>query len=139
MTDHIATSPGSSPDASLGELVARMSEQTSRLVRDELRLAQLEMSERAKRAGLGAGVLGGAGLLALFGAACLIAAAVLALAGPMSPWLAAIVVGAALFAAAGLAALVARRDVSQAMPPVPTEAIEGTKEDLRTLKPGGRS
>ena len=63
-------------------------------------------------------------------------AAILALAGPLSPWLAAVIVGVALFAVAGIAALVGRREVAQATPPVPTEAVSGVKQDVGILKPG---
>jgi len=121
---------------SLGELVSQVSEQTSRLVREELRLAQLEMAAKGKRAGMGAGLFGGAGLFALYGLACFVAAAVLALAGPVADWLAALIVGAVLFAVAGLAALVGKREITSATPPVPQEAVAGLKQDVQTLKPG---
>jgi uncharacterized membrane protein YqjE len=123
-------------DQSLGELVSQMSEQTSRLIRDELRLAQLEMAEKGKRAGIGAGLFGGAGLFALYGIGAVVAAAILALAGPLSPWLAALIVAAALFAVAGIAALIGKREVTQATPPMPEEAISGVKQDVQALKPG---
>jgi Putative Actinobacterial Holin-X, holin superfamily III len=61
-------------DRSAGDLVKDLSEQVSRLVRDELKLAQVEMTAKGKRAGAGAGLLGGGGLLAWYGAACLLAA-----------------------------------------------------------------
>jgi uncharacterized membrane protein YqjE len=128
-----------SPDKSMGELVAQMSEQTSRLIRDELRLAQLEMTQKGKRAGAGAGLFGGAGLFAFFGLACLITAAIVALAGPLSAWLAAIIVAVVLFVIAGIAALIGKREVSQATPPMPTEAVEGVKQDLQAIKPGHHS
>jgi Putative Actinobacterial Holin-X, holin superfamily III len=140
MTDSISTPPArGAADASLGELVSRMSEQTSRLVRDELRLAQAEMTAKGKAAGIGIGLFGGAGVIALFGAGCLVATVVLALAIPLDAWLAALIVGIALFAVAGLAALMGKREVSQATPPVPEEAVEGVKQDVHTLKSGSRS
>lgn len=131
------SSPGaSSPDASLGDLVSQMSEQTSRLIRDELRLAQAEMTAKGKKAGLGAGLFGGAGLFALYGIGALIAAAILGLAGPLPDWLAALIVGVVLLAIAGIAALVGKREVTQATPPLPTEAVAGVKQDVQALKPG---
>lgn len=138
MTQNVSTPPSVPPpsDQSVGQLVAQVSEQTSRLIRDELRLAQLEMTEKGKRAGLGAGLFGGAGLFAVFGLGCFVAAAVLALAGPLAPWLAAILVGIGLFAVAGMAALIGKREVTQAGPPVPTEAVSGVKQDIQILKPG---
>jgi uncharacterized membrane protein YqjE len=137
MTQHAPQPPPG--DLSIGELVSQVSEQTSRLIRDELKLAQLEMTEKGKRAGIGAGLFGGAGLFAVYGLGALVAAAILALAGPLSPWLAAIIVAVALFAVAGIAALVGKREVAQATPPVPTEAVSGVKQDVGILKPGSGS
>lgn len=140
MTDSVSThAAGPPPDASMGELVAKVSEQTSRLLRDELRLAQLEMTQKGKKVGLGAGLFGGAGLFAVFGVGCLVATAVLALAGPLTDWLAALLVGLALFVVAGGAALMGKREVKQATPPMPAEAVEGVKQDMQTLKPGHSS
>ncbi len=133
------TAPTPPTDASLGELVTRVSEQTSRLIRDELRLAQVELTEKGKRAGLGAGLFGGAGVFAVYGLGCLVAAAILGLAGPVKDWLAALIVGVVLFAVAGLAAVVGKKNVSQATPPMPTEAVTGIKQDINALKPGATS
>ena len=69
------------------------------LARDELKLAQLEMARKGKRAGTGAGMLGGSGLIALYGVGCLIACAIIALSGVLAAWLAALIVGAVLLAA----------------------------------------
>ena len=118
-----------------GELVSALSEQTSRLIRDELRLAQLELTAKGKRAGAGVGLFGGAGVFALYGFGCVVAAAILALAGPLSDWLAALIVGAALLIVAGIAALIGKREVTAATPPVPEEAVAGLKQDARTLNP----
>lgn len=143
MTEHsrpgASAAPDPAADPSLGDLVGRLSEQTSRLIRDELRLAQAEMAEKGKKAGIGAGLFGGAGILALYGVGALVAAAILGLAGPLSDWLAAVIIGAALLAVAGIGALVGKREVSQATPPLPKEAVSGLKEDVQTLKPGRNS
>jgi len=140
MTDsvsaHAAAPP---PDASMGELMARMSEQTSRLVRDELQLAKLEMTEKGKRVGLGAGMFGGSGLFAFFGLACLVTTAILALAGPLSGWLSALLVGIAMFLVAGIVALMGRRQLRRAAPPVPHETVENVKLDVQTLHHPGSS
>jgi uncharacterized membrane protein YqjE len=136
MSDNIATSePASEP--STGELVSQLSQQMSQLVRDELRLAQLEMAEKGKRAGLGVGLFGGAGLIALYGLGCMIAAAVLGLATGIPAWAAALIVGAVLFVIAGIASLIGKKEMKQATPPVPTEAVQGIQQDARTLKQGG--
>ena len=60
------------------------------LIRDELKLAQLEMTRKGKQAGVGAGLLGGSGLVALYGVGCLIACAVIAISGVVAAWLAAL-------------------------------------------------
>ena len=138
-TDVHAESSAPTHDQSLGELVSRMSEQTSRLVRDEMRLAQLELTAKGKKAGLGAGMFGGAGLFAFFGMACLVTTAILALAGPLSPWLAALLIGVALFLVAGMVALVGKKTVSRATPMMPAEAVDGVKRDISTLKPGSHA
>src|SRR3954451_24381964 len=73
------TSGRAAQEPATGELVRQVSEQISRLVRDELALAKVEMTQKGKRAGVGAGLLGGAGVVALYGVAALLTAVVLAL------------------------------------------------------------
>ncbi|WP_007512163.1 phage holin family protein [Pseudofrankia saprophytica] len=121
-------------DASAGELVSRLSEQVSRLVHDELALARAEMTRKGKKAALGGGMLGGAGVVSVFGTGVLITAAVLGLATAVSAWLAALIVGAVLVAIAAGLALTGKKEVSQATPPLPVDAIEGVKDDLHTVK-----
>jgi len=121
-------------NASIGELVARMTEETSALIRDELRLAQAEMARKGKYAGVGAGLLGGGALFAVFGIGTLVAAAVLGLAVALPGWLAALVVAAALFAVAGVAALVGKKEITAAVPPVPEEALASIKLDVAAVK-----
>jgi Putative Actinobacterial Holin-X, holin superfamily III len=134
-----ASAPPPAPeDASTGQLVGRLTEQISRLVRDEARLAQAEVTQKAKRLGTGAGLFGGAGLFAFLGLAVLVAAAVLALALVLPGWLAALVVAVVLLAVAGVLALVGKRDVQKGTPPVPTEAIASTRTDIQTVKESAR-
>lgn len=130
------TAPAS--EQSTGELVSRLSQELSHLVRDEMRLAQLEMSAKAKKAGLGAGLFGAAGIMALLGAGTLVACAVIALALVVDTWLAALIVGAALLVVAGIAALVGRREVAQAAPPVPTETLDSVRRDALAVRNGAR-
>jgi hypothetical protein len=106
----------------------------SRLVRDELRLAAAEMTRKGARAGRGAGLFGGSGLLALYGMACLIGAAVAGLSLVWRVWLAALVVGAVVLLIAGLAALTGRAQLKKATPPVPEEAAASTRETVHELK-----
>ena len=134
-----ATAPPPAPeDASTGQLIGQLTEQISRLVRDEARLAQAEVTQKAKRLGVGAGLFGGAGLFAFLGLAVLIAAAVLALALVLPGWLAALVVAVVLLAVAGVLALVGKKDVEKGTPPVPTEAIASTRTDIQTVKESAR-
>jgi uncharacterized membrane protein YqjE len=121
-------------DQSLSELVQRLSNQTAGLVRKEIRLAQLELQEKGKRAGIGAGLLGGGGLVALYGLGALVAAAILALVTVMAPWLAALIVALALFAIAGVLFLSGRRQVQRATPPKPEAAIESVQSDIAEVK-----
>lgn len=117
-----------------GELVSQLSEQVSTLVRDELTLARLEMVEKGKRAGVGAGLLGGAGVVALYGVGALLVAAGAALALVMPVWLAALLVTVVVFAIAGVAALLGKKQVQQALPPEPEEAMASGKRDVDTVK-----
>jgi membrane protein len=119
---------------SAGELVKLMSEQVSVLIRDELKLAQLEMTSKGKQAVAGAGLLGGGGVIALYGVACLIACAVIALAGVVAAWLAALIVGAALLAAAAGAALMGRGRLRKGVPPVPAQAMDSVKADVEEIR-----
>ena len=121
-------------EQSLNELVQRLSSQTASLVRKEIRLAQLELQEKGKRAGIGAGMFGGSGLVALYGVGALIAAAILALATAVTPWLAALIVAVVLFAVAGVLALTGKQQVQQATPPAPEAAIESVQADVDAVK-----
>jgi lipopolysaccharide export LptBFGC system permease protein LptF len=133
---HASPSEHATDQASTGELISRLSQEVSLLVRDEMKLAQLEITAKAKKAGIGAGLFGVAGILALFGAGVLVATAVLALALALDAWLAALIVGVALLAIAGVAALMGRSEVQQATPPVPQEAIESVQQDIDAVKRG---
>jgi Putative Actinobacterial Holin-X, holin superfamily III len=119
---------------SVGELVKQLTQQTSELARREVELAKAEMNLKAKRIGIGAGAFGGAGLLGLFAFGALTAALILLLATAMEGWVGALIVAAAYAAIAGGLALVGRRRVEHATPPVPEQAIESTKADIDETK-----
>jgi hypothetical protein len=129
-----AAGESAAAEHSAADLVKQVTEQASLLVRDELKLAQLEMTRKGKQAGLGVGMFGGAGLVALFGLGCLIACAVIALALVIPAWLAALVVGVALFAVAGIAALLGKARLQRATPAVPEEAVSSIKTDVAEIK-----
>ncbi len=130
------TDPRTAPtaDPTLGALVHDLSQQVPDLIRSELRLAQAEMTEKGKRAGLGIGMFSAAGLLAFFGVGCVITTLILALAHALPDWLSALIVALVLFAGAGLVAMLGKREVEQAVPPAPEQAIEGVKEDIAVVK-----
>ena len=96
-------------DKPLGELVQDLSRQTSTLIRQEMRLAQAELTEKGRHAGKGAGMFGGAGVVALYGVGALVAAAILGLATVLEPWIAAAAIGAGLLLVAGILALTGKR------------------------------
>lgn len=121
-------------DRPVGDLVQQLSQQTAALVREEMRLAQVELQEKGKRAGIGAGMFGGAGLVALYGVGALIAAAILLIGTALEPWLAAVIVGAVLLAVAGVLALLGRKQVDKATPPKPERAMESVKRDVAHVK-----
>src|SRR3954471_17236457 len=123
-----------SDDASASELVKQLSEQTSRLLRQEVELAKTELAIKGKQAGIGAGMFGGAGVLGLFALGALTAAVIAALSLAMATWLAALIVAVLYAAAAGVAALMGKRKVQEAMPPVPEESVESVKEDVQWTK-----
>ena len=125
---------GEGQEVPAGQLVKQLSEQVSHLVRDELKLATVEMTGKAKTGARGAGLLGGGGIAAFYGAGCLIACVIIALAGVLRPWLAALIVGVALFVVAGLAALAGRSSLKKATPPVPTQAADSVKADVERIK-----
>jgi uncharacterized membrane protein YqjE len=126
--------PTREPDPPLGAIVHDLSTQVPELIRSELRLAQAEMAEKGKRAGLGIGMFGGAGIVALYGVGTLIATVILVLALAMDAWIAALIVTVVLFVVAGVLALLGKKQVEQATPPLPERAVEGVKEDIATVK-----
>lgn len=127
------TSPAAA-DAGIGELVAKLSAQTSRLVRDELRLAELETRRRLKATGAGAGALGAAGAAGFLAAGALVAAAIWGVHLWLAGWLSCVVVGGALLLVAAVAALVGVAALRKGAPLVPRAAIDSTRADVEAVK-----
>ena len=134
MANVTETRGGSASEASVAELVKQLSEQSSRLARQEVELAKAELAVKGKRAGVGAGMFGGAGAFGFYVLGAQIAAAILALATAVTAWLAALIVALVLGAVAGVLALQGKNKVQQATPPVPEEATESVKEDVQWAK-----
>jgi hypothetical protein len=124
---------------SIAGLVKDLANETSTLVRHEIDLAKAEMTDRGKRMGKGAGLLGAAALTGLLAAGALTACLVAVLDLAMTTWLAALVVTAAFGAIAAALALTGRKQIREAAPPVPEQAIDSVKEDVQWAKTRTRS
>jgi Flp pilus assembly protein TadB len=129
----------STREASARDLVQDLSRQTSTLIRQEMRLAQAELTEKGRHAGRGAGMFGGAGLVALYGVGALVAAAILGLATVLEPWIAAAAIAAGLLLIAGVLALTGKKEFDEAGPPKPEQTLDSVQRDVETVKARARS
>lgn len=125
--------PADARERGLGELVKDLGSQTSTLVRQEIRLAQAEVTQRGKLAGKGAGLLAGAGVAALLGLGALTALLIVALDGALALWLAALIAGALWLAVAAVLAAAGRKALRRSTPPAP-QTVETVKEDIQWAK-----
>lgn len=107
-------------------------------MRYELQLAQAEMTQKAKRFGIGAGLFGTAGLIALYGVGALVATAILALALVLDAWLAALIVAVVLFVVAAVAGVIGKKQVDKGSALAPKQTIESVKTDVETVKEARR-
>jgi MFS family permease len=121
-------------DRPVGDLVKDATEQAQTLVRQEVELAKAELAEKGKKAGIGAGMFGGAGLFGLFAFGALTAAIIGAFDMLVPFWAAALIVAAVYGAVSGLLALTGKNKVQEAAPPVPEKAVETVKEDVAWTK-----
>lgn len=134
MTAQHGAPEGQGQTQTLGALVHQLTQQVPELIRSEMRLAQAEVAQKGKRAGVGIGMFSVAGLLAFFAFGSLVATAILALSLVVDAWLAALIVALVLLAGAAVAGLVGKNKVVEAGPPAPERAIQGLKEDIATVK-----
>jgi uncharacterized membrane protein YqjE len=118
----------------LGELLKQLSEETTRLVRQEIELAKAELTQKTRQAGIGAGLFGAAGAVGFLALAALTTCLILALDAAMPAWLAALIVAVVYGAVAAVLAMRGRAKVKQATPPVPEQTIETVKEDVQWAK-----
>jgi hypothetical protein len=139
MTSQLPDGAGDLRERPLGELLKQLSEETTRLVHQELELAKAELTQKGKQAGVGAGLFGAAGVVGLLSAAALTTCLILLLDMAMPAWLAALVVAVVYAGVAALLALRGRDRVKQAVPPVPEQTIETVKEDVQWAKNQTRS
>ncbi|HEX6358799.1 phage holin family protein [Actinophytocola sp.] len=120
-------------DKSTADLVRDLADQVNRLARTEVTLAVRELKDKARHAGFGAAVAGAGGVFAFYGGATLVAACVLLLTLVLPAWASALIVAGALFAVAGIAVLVARKQLRQGSP-MPSSAVENVKDDIQAVK-----
>ena len=125
---------GAPEGQTLGALVHQLTQQIPELIRSEIRLAQAEVAQKGKRAGVGIGMFSVAGLLGFFALASLVTTAILGLANVVDAWLAALIVALVLLAGTAVAGVVGKNKVAEAGPPAPERAIQGIKEDIATVK-----
>ena len=130
---------GEARDRPVSELLKELSNQTTTLVRQELELAKAEMAEKGKKAGLGAGMFGGAGVFGLLALGALTACVIAALDTGTELWIAALIVAVVYGAIAGALALLGKQKTQQATPPAPQQAIDSTKEDVQWAKNRAKS
>jgi uncharacterized membrane protein YqjE len=121
-------------DRPVPELLRQLSDQTATLVRQELELAKVELTEKGKQAGIGAGMFGAASVVGLYALGALTAAVILALSLAMSGWLAALIVAAVYGAVAGVLALTGKNRVQRGVPPTPEQAVETVKQDVAVAR-----
>jgi uncharacterized membrane protein YqjE len=126
-------------DRPTGELLRELSNQTTTLVKQELDLAKAELQEKGKRAGVGAGMFGGAGIFGVGAFAALTAGVIAALSEAMDTWLAALIVAVVYAAVAGVMAMTGKKKVKEAAPPIPEQAKDSVKEDMEWAKTQARS
>jgi uncharacterized membrane protein YqjE len=126
-------------DRPTGELLRRLSDETTTLVKQEVELAKAELQEKGKQAGVGAGMFGGAGLFGVGAFAALTTCVIAALESAMPLWLAALIVTVVYAAVAGVLALRGKRKVTEAAPPLPEQAKESVKEDVEWAKTRAKS
>ncbi len=126
-------------DRPIGELFGKLSQETSTLIRQEMELARAELSAKAKDAGKGAGLFGGAGAVGLLGAGAITAGIILLLDLAIAAWLAAIIVGLIYVGIAAFLGLQGRDRVQRATPPVPEQTVETVKEDVEWAKTRAQS
>jgi uncharacterized membrane protein YqjE len=117
----------------LGELVKDLAGQTSTLVRQEIQLAQAELTAKGKLAGRGAGMLAAAAVAVLLALIALTAGLIAALDTGLPLWLSALIVMLLWGIVGAVLAARGRKELQQATPPVP-QTVETVKEDIQWAK-----
>lgn len=121
-------------NGTLGGTAKEVAEHASALARLELELAQLEIKQKFAALGLGAGLAGGALVVALYAVGFLFATIAAGLATTLDLWLSLLIVTVVLFLVVGLLGLLAKSRFQKGSPPVPRQAIEEAKQTTEALK-----
>jgi len=131
----MTTTPNTTPERTLGQLVADATQDVSTIVRSEIDLAKAEITADAKQAGKGAGMFAGAGVMGFLGVVLLLFAVVYGLVAAGVPtWLAFLIVAVLLFVVAGVLGLVGKKAVSK-VKGKPERTIVTTQETIAAIKP----
>jgi len=117
----------------IGELIKDLASQTSTLVRQEIQLAQAEVTQKGKVAVKGAGLLAGAAVFGLLALMALTAGLITLLDRAMDTWIAALIVMALWAIVAFVLAKAGQKALQQATPPAP-QTVETVKEDIQWAK-----
>jgi hypothetical protein len=108
------------------------------LVRDELEQLKQEIVGKLKHAGIGIGLLVGAGAFLFFALGVFVAAAIIGLATVLPAWAAALIVGGALLVIAIILVLIGVANLKKGVPPAPTKTISSVKKDVNAIKGIGK-
>ena len=118
----------------ISDVVKKVSDEASTLVRQEAKLAKAEMTEKAKEVGIGAGLFGGAGYMTHLASLGFMLTLIFALATAMAAWLAALIVTVVFAAVAGALALTGKKRIEKAGPPIPEQTVASVKQTIETVK-----
>lgn len=124
--------PVEEPDASVGDLVGRLTSDLGILVRDHIQLAKEEIKVELKEAGSGAGLLGGGALAGWIALMLLSMGFAWGIAEAVDPWVGFVVVGA-LWAIGAMVMVTSGRKRLEKVDPVPRETMEEIQEDKKWL------
>lgn len=126
--------PHVSEERSVGELFGQLTQDMGLLVRQEVKLAKTEMSEKISRTAGSVASIGVGVFIAYIGALAISAAVILGLVQiGLAPWLAALIIGLIL-AAAGYAMLQGALQNLRRTNLAPTRTIETLKDDVQWAK-----
>ena len=117
---------------SLGALMSRVSENISTLIRTEIALNKAKAAETGKRFGLGAGLLGAAGVFALFGLGYLLTTLSQVIALWLPKWAGSLIVAVLVLIVAGMLALVGKKEIDKGRLVVPAPQV-GLRQDVQAV------